>query len=905
MFKNFRDRIKKWAKKYILRRAQNGDVEPSVIYDYDIEEPVEITPDFAQNFVSQVRQYFENINPADPLNSLLPPFPEKWKSSQLSRSFIMVANQVLDEKGLDERNKYEIINTLLGTRQLIESSFTDEVSNFIRTSIDPENPDISSLPNVNKEWLEPDTIGQFQSIAREILSSEPYNMNEMEADSIITSMMEPRVEGKERFTGLPEDLLRRIVIKNVNEKTILDGLASLDRRLGKGTYTLDSKNPGSDRYPVMWVSPQSQQFYDTFVSKDPQKREDFLAYCRKSKKDGGSGMVNSIINYLGLNKSLTEMQKGAVENDIGSLIWEFLATKTRIPFGRTENFDPNTGESVCIKDYLSNFFGKNPQYLPKGIKVEVVKSGKRTDYLFNGVNLCKSADTPQKWAIRDKLSQSVSSLIAAKNPDILDYVLNTMAVRIGNYVKEKRKREIPEASIDVPGKEGKPMGGGLSIEREKKRRDVAKQKIDKTQFGEEDIENAVTNRKLGIVIKEIGDENIFQNIYDNFGRETITFLSSEIENGVITNPSAVVKSSKVIDTLQAFMLLCSSQFDSFLSNSNFNNDDGKLHFDMKDGKVNKWNETVNKERMFNTFANIAEAKKIIANMNARFSKDPTNVAQNTAKQLRVKGITEETDPIVFTMLQDESFIRRSMLADPSLIDNYYKVSTKEVKRKIKDKLDKKKIRKTPIEINKMTYEALGKTLNESMQTMPGTFIPYAVSIIAQKENQIRQDFANEPEIMKSELQKLRKMQQIFGLAFPVHAEFKLDDAKWAERIRDAEKGIKRYPFPGHVNKTLTRMLNLPGGKTISHRDGYRMMVGLEPIPQNILRESSQMSYSLYKYGNSILENMIRSYDILDKFGLGQEIMETITQIGDDYRNRILSVSVSITPPTRGGACSTG
>ena len=867
----------------------------------------EMTPEFLHSFVINVKTYLSKINPSNPLASPIAPLPPIFHTPALADQFDRIATHVLMvEKGIDQDTTDIIINYLLGEGDLIATDTIDQqIAKYIRSI--PE--DFSSIPPIDKILLSDMVL--FQSISRRILSEE-YRLDSKQTDEVLRLIINPELQTKteyefdpeiekefepsktdiqpdiqpevqpevqpidERSENLPESIknnLREGLLRN--PEILFEGLDDLDQKLGKGLYSIEEKSTSKkhDLYPVRWSSPSSQLFRKTFLENadgttNQERVEEILNHFVTTKKDGGAGMIQDIRNIL-WDRYKISFNKNE-EDDIKNRLWESLNPEN-IPLGRSMYFSPEKGSATCYKDYLVDFFINNPQYL-KGtninMSVDTHTSGRGNEiktYLFNRVNLCSSAsDQNEVWRVRNELSNIMADIMMDEQgqKSVADYVYKAIPSRIINDLTVLRRRERGDVSMNAPSSSGKEYGGVLSQDDLDARPPIdAKDKYQRRREGKvegREILGPYSSLESG------GEGNIFREIYQDLGEPTVNSLSAyieEIKDGKIqfknekSKNQAILRRSLVADSLQAFMLTGSNQLDNFVPKEEGNfritdtgavgNEDGSIILDLKGNEVKKWRGIVSSHSLSRTISDIAKAKALISNMNlSQSGSSPDRIAQRTAIELGNQGITPETDPVVFAMLKNDDFIKRSRL-DPALMDEMYKTY---------------RIGQSP-----------GK-FNGAINYLHNYFLEYFVKSIVSAENNIKQTYADDPATMKHKLWRLDKMKSIFGQTYPSHSYF-----------NNEEEGAA---VGGKINKGLTELFGSP----TTPRAAWWMATGRMDIPPiKSTKESQQFVNGLYKIGNSILAELVKSQNMLDGFGLGSDAIKTINKIGDEYRIKIESL----------------
>jgi len=531
-------------------------------------------------------------------------------------------------------------------------------------------------------------------------------------------------------------------------------------------------------------------------------------------------------------------------------------------------FNSRKGNNTCYKDYLVDFFINSPQYL-KGTNINmsfdthISKKGERIKtYFFNGVNLCSvGSDQNEVWKIRNELSNIMVDVMKDEQgkKDVEDYVYKNIPIRIANDLTDIKRQERGNVSMNAPSSTGKEYGGILSQDDLDARSNINVK--DKFQKRIENKTKGIEILKPFSSLESGGEGNIFREIYQDLGEPTLNSLSSYIEkikNGEVefisenSKNKAILDKNLIADSLQAFMLIGSNQLDTLIpkKEKDFNindrgtvtNKDGSIILDIKGNKVKQWRGIVSGFSLARCMSDIAKAKALISNMDLSLSgSNPDGIAQRVRTELGSQSITTETDPVVFAMLQNDDFIKRSRL-DPALIGEMYQ---------------------------KYRVGKESKSFNGAIKDKPHHFFGYFVKSIILAENNIKQTYADDPVTMEHKLLRLEKMKNIFGRTFPVHSYY------------NSEKEGKSVG--GKKSKSLSQLF----GFTITPREAWWMATGKMKIPHiDFAKESAQYIRGLYKSGNSILVELVESQKMLDKFGLGSDAINTINKIGDEYRTRI-------------------
>jgi len=888
-----------------------------------------------QMIVSKAREFLEKVNPADPLNSNLPAFPEHFKHPQIKPIFIQSANWILgkemeiDQVIIDELIEAwyqpQVAEPQVAEPQVAEPQVAEpddslklQMMDYAR-SIDPNNLD--QIDTVDGTWLNDANVGLFQSVLKEILSTEK-NLGEREINEVIRSVKEtyvplindPRLTEEIR-RKVPKDIVRRIENGNIaNRDAFFQGIEELDARLGEGSYTINERvkqkiksktnKQQMDKYPVKWISPEAHQFFD--------------AYLKKGSGVDESKTVGEVKKYL---KSKNEGSE-VIGQDVENMVWESMNTLDNIGLGRTQRFDPNTGQlSYPGKgpDYLINFFLKYPQYLPGGpggISKEYVEQNKKS------------------WELRDKLSGIIRPLISNKNSDVLEYVMHLMGKRIATLISDRKDRD--QLSYDIESDTGKAVidildaKGGFAA--------GAGAQVDRTSDEYQKAVNVVRWQSIQqyASTENGGTGNILREVNDNIGKPVTDSLSEKI--GQIASGELAVKDvSKEIlrynllaDTIQSLMLMGISQVDTLFKevHESYNEEDpNSIRFRMDDDKkrgiyekpgglvngqvflnmdgsgIDKWNKIVSGGSLYNVMSNIAKAKGIISKINtSQTGSDPKRIAQAASTELQRQGITAENNPIVHSMLQDEEFVKRSRAISPNLVDSMY------IRYKV-----------PPPNVDKLKYKKLKKSFNNVINISHNYFIEPTIEAVINEEANIRQMYKDDPKTMDSKLTRLDEMKKVFSSIIPTHVEY-----KWSQEQRDKLKETieqqkeqqkiekqkiekqKKDGVPKEDLTPLTKIRRAPLGlrnKNIHGQDynvsqWWKALMGVRdkkgnlvyPIPRKTSpKVSEQFINGLYKSGNSILAELVKAQQMLDGFGLGEEVIKTINKVGDDYRNRIESL----------------
>lgn len=87
----------------------------------------------------------------------------------------------------------------------------------------------------------------------------------------------------------------------------------------------------------------------------------------------------------------------------------------------------------------------------------------------------------------------------------------------------------------------------------------------------------------------------------------------------------------------------------------------------------------------------------------------------------------------------------------------------------------------------------------------------------------------------------------------------------------------------------TGMIDIPLDKVKMSREEAVIEHNNSPPRKRKKKASEEFINGLYKQGNSILVELVKSQKLLANFGLGEEVIKTINKVGDDYRNRIESL----------------
>jgi len=865
-----------------------------------------LNPQQVTMVVTKAREFLELVDPVAPLDSVLPPLPSFFKNPQLMPYFVQTANYILkQEKGIDSDIVDELVGFLLGTETQPQEQIQEQpqqvelnenlklqMANYAR-AIDVNSLD--TIPSVDPSWLAENNIGLFQSVLKEILSTEK-GLEEKDVEDTIRSIrpQQDASQVDQRLTGnvegkLPETIKVRLSNGNIDQPDLFfKGMADLNDRLGDSYVVGErprkktvgkSKRQSMDRYPIKWNSPESQQFFDTFL--------------KDSNDINISSLVGEVKKYL---KSVN-LESEIVGQDVDSMIWESINTVDNIGLGRTERLNPKTGESICLRDYLVDFFIKFPQYLPENISLEQVTANKKS------------------WDIRTQLSPVMSSLISTKNEDVLNYILHGMSSRVANTINDRKEKN--QMSYDKESGTGKAFknilddnGGRISelgsiVDKTSPEYQIA---VDKQKWNSLQQYASTENGGAGNVLREVNDE---------IGKPITNLLNDKIDkisNGelAVVNPSKnVIKNNLIADTIQSLMLMGISQVDTlFKDNHTVSKDDidpvtfkmrnkqkgvienteglvnGKVFLNMDGSGIDKWSSLVNGGSLYNVMNDVAKTKAIISRIDlAQRGSDPRRIAQEATRQLDMQGITADRNPIIHSMLQDDGFISRSRAITAAELDAM-----------------NKQYAVPPPNADINTYKKYVKAFNNVVNISHDHFIEPAIETILNAENNIRQTYKDDPETMKNRLDRLDDMRSIFGNIFPTHAEYNWDQKTRDDKKKSREEDIKEWNAGEREKKPRRSLLGSSiinvGGQEYTVSQWWKALMGKKDEKGNIIyplpkksapKESSQIINGLYKSGNSILTELIKSQQILEGFGLGEDVIKTINKVGDDYRNRIESL----------------
>jgi len=777
----------------------------------------ELSPEQVTFVVTKAREFLNLVDPLNPYDSPLPVLPSAFKNPRLMPYFIQTANYILKtENGMNSDVVDGFVKFLLGT------GARPQVQEVVEPQIEPQQV---IDPN---EGIEP---------VKELARTE---------DPRLTEDIKRKLSENDLVDRLKTDM-------NVNPDLVFQGIEELDRRLGEGAYTIGKKHTSKqskagiqpmDRYPIKWNSPESQQFLDSYF-KDEAIDTRALA----------SRAVGEVKRYLKSKNLGAEI----VGQDIDNLVWESMNTVDNISLGRTQRFNPKTGESNCVgKDYLIGFFTTYPQYLPENISTEYTKKNKKS------------------WDLRDQLSPIMSSLIADKNRDVLNYIFKNMSRRIGNMIIDRVPKD--QLSYDVESVSGKAFKDILDDRGGKMSERGAV--VDKRS---EEYRKALNSRTWGIMSQfaskeNDGQGNVFRGAYDNLGKSAVDAMTDDIVE--MDDPIKIITKNKMADVLQMFMLYGSNQVDELVKPvSKLKNDNGKIILDLKGNKVKSWGSLIYPGSLYNTLINVAKAKKYIAtNYPAGEFRGESNdesrigsVTSNIFKQNQVN------DTVLYDMLADENFIKRSRLVDVN-------AQTKETQKRPAGNALSQSYGFFDQNLDLATYNKIAKDI----RGWQGHFLKNSIPYLLQSAIDKKRDILANSDNAEAELARFRIERQFLGDAHPKHSYYKKDNPEEGRAVG------------GNRSEILSTMF----GRDVTPREGWLMVTGQKEIPLEevqLSREeaiidmkkrkkaSEEFINGLYKSGNSILMELVKAQQMLDGFDLGEEAIKTINKVGDDYRSRIESL----------------
>ena len=923
---SFFDRIAKRIKRR-FKKAQTIGYDPISEVDEAIDSsPVEpqfrggLSPEQILPFVTKAREFLEKVDPNDPYGSLLPPLPDAFKHPQIRPYFIQSANYILkQEKMMDSAAVDEFVGFLLGDkpqpRPLAEPSVDESIKNQIADYMYSIPKDLTQIPPIKPELLK--DMELFQSVARGILSSNDYGLNEKQSDEVIRAILNSsqqvqtvnkapieKTEEENRFDKLPESIRENITPPNAlyDPRNLYLLMDDLDQKLGgSDLYTIKEKPVGkrNDLYPVEWASPSAKLFREAFIdtrdssgevvvnedgSPDMAKMEAILEGFGQKHPSGGVSAIQKVIGLVG-----KYTHKQLDKDEVISTLWMALRPEN-IPLGRTMRVQPKKGTVSCLKDYLVDFFVDYPMYLGSDIKLDLhgtdrinTKGEKIVEPLFNGINICKTGvRETESWEIRKRLSDIIANLIRQENKDVEEYVYRKTTNGVANIFLGVEG--VPLVSLDKETDVGDALGTMID---KSKVQDVSSSDISKKDIRAKD--NITQWDKLGqYASKEAGGGgNIFRELYDEIGQPTIDSMSSYIESlnsGEIkvrekknktqeeSQAIAILKNSLITDSLQAFMLMGSNQVDSLFkedqSPNNFSvgrhkkidKDTRDVVFDYRRGTIKNDKNDVG-QKSGKLFLNmdtgeIASWRSLISGHDILKVSNDISEAKALISQVdkyRAGSNLSSIGNLVSKQLESQGVTTETDPVVHTMLQDANFVS-------------RSMLNPSYIEPMKKLYGGNVKQLRDKLNLMHNYFLEHAVKSIIVAENNIRNTYANDPKTMDMKLQRLAKSREIFGKTYLSHSYFESEEEGSA--------------VGGKVNAGLTRLF----GRPTTPRAAWWMVTNRMKIPP--IKESIQFINGLYKQGNSIIAELIKAQKMLGGFGLGKDVINTINKIGDDYRKKI-------------------
>jgi len=777
-----------------------------------------------QMIVARARKFLDLVDTVDPLESVLPAFPQYFKNDPLKGYFIQTAYNVLGGKGISQDIIDELLGYWYGTPQEVEPQ------------------------EVEPQEVEPQEV-------------EPQEVERIKIKRPPDSRMTEEIKRKLSNSDIEERLRSS---KEVNPDLCFKGIEQLDSRLGD-LYTIGEKKKGTgnmDRYPITWTPPEAQEVIDSYFK---DERIDTSALVTK--------VTRSVKNFLHKKQLKHQVQ----DADIDSWVWQSMNTPDSLNLSRTQRFNPQNGSTLCVGggDYLVNFFRKNPTYLPEGISAEYAEANAK------------------EWDFRVKLAPIMSSLISDKNRDVLDYVFNGMGTLIGNLIIDSVPKN--QLSYDVESGTGKTYKDILDAKKDKVGDRGAVPDKRNPEVGE------MVNDREWEMLKAFappvedyagypdqdGKGNILREVYNDLGHSASDSMTDDIvemNQGTPKGKQNVIKMNRRADLLQIFMLYGTNQIEDIVKPmSELFNPHGKIHLDFKENKVKSWGSLISPGSFLNTFINVAKAKEMIATDfpagGLSVSNNESTIGTKVSDHFKRQGIE---DPVLYNMLADENFIRRSRFIDLGV------ETTSTTKKPVTENMFSLEYGYFDRDLNLKQHEAMGTKIRGQQAYDLQNIVPYLLQSAIDKERDI---LANS-EDPQAALERFRFGRKFLARAYPRHSA-----------MESTEEG--RH-VGGRRNDILSRMI----GRDMTPREAWWMATGRIDIPLDEIKmsreeaviekknspprkrkkkASEQFINGLYKSGNSILVELVKSQQMLDGFGLGEDVIKTINKVGDDYRNRIESL----------------